>query len=32
MGGNNILNNRIAQTYGSPAIGAIYYVSLMWGK
>lgn len=31
MGGNNILNNRIAQTYGSPAIGAIYHISFLKG-
>jgi outer membrane receptor for ferrienterochelin and colicin len=32
IGGSNILNTKIVQSYGSPAIGAIYYVSLMWGK
>jgi outer membrane receptor for ferrienterochelin and colicin len=32
VGGSNILNNKIAQSYGSPAIGAIYYISLLWGK
>ena len=32
LGGSNILNTKIVQSYGSPAIGAIYYVSLMWGK
>lgn len=31
VGGNNILNNRIAQTYGSPTIGSIYYVSIIHG-
>jgi outer membrane receptor protein involved in Fe transport len=31
VGGNNILNNRVAQTYGSPAIGAIYYISFFKG-
>jgi hypothetical protein len=31
LGGNNILNNRIAQTYGSPAIGAIYHISFLKG-
>ncbi len=31
VGGNNILNNRIAQTYGSPAIGSIYYISFVHG-
>jgi hypothetical protein len=32
IGGSNILNTKIVQSYGSPAIGAVYYVSLMWGK
>ena len=32
IGGSNILNNKIAQSYGSPAIGAVYYASLLWGK
>ncbi|MFM1795033.1 MAG: hypothetical protein RL642_1418 [Bacteroidota bacterium] len=32
LGGSNILNNKIVQSYGSPAIGAIYYVSFLWGK
>lgn len=32
VGGSNILNNKIEQSYGSPAIGALYYVSLLWGK
>jgi outer membrane receptor protein involved in Fe transport len=31
LGGTNILNTRIAQTYGSPAIGAIYYISFLKG-
>jgi len=32
IGGSNIINNKIAQSYGSPAIGAVYYASLLWGK
>ncbi|MFN5376697.1 MAG: TonB-dependent receptor domain-containing protein [Chitinophagaceae bacterium] len=32
IGGSNILNTKIVQSYGSPAIGAVYYVSLLWGK
>lgn len=28
IGGSNILNNQIYQSYGSPRIGAIYYVSV----
>lgn len=30
LGASNIFNNRIYQSYGSPAIGAIYYVSLVF--
>lgn len=30
VGGSNIFNNRIYQSYGSPAIGAIYYVSIVF--
>jgi outer membrane receptor for ferrienterochelin and colicin len=29
-GANNLFNHRIAQTYGSPQLGAIYYVSFTW--
>ncbi|MBL7858145.1 MAG: carboxypeptidase-like regulatory domain-containing protein [Cyclobacteriaceae bacterium] len=28
IGGDNIFNNRVYQTYGGPTIGAIYYVSV----
>ncbi|ULQ55809.1 TonB-dependent receptor [Flavihumibacter rivuli] len=28
LGSSNLLNNRIYQAYGSPAIGAIYYVAI----
>lgn len=28
LGSSNLFNNRVYQTYGSPAIGAIYYVGL----
>jgi iron complex outermembrane receptor protein len=30
LGGSNILNNRISQAYGSPAVGAVYYVALVF--
>ncbi len=30
IGGSNIFNNRISQAYGSPTIGAIYYVSIVF--
>ncbi|RYD92140.1 MAG: hypothetical protein EOP54_21320 [Sphingobacteriales bacterium] len=30
LGGSNILNKRISQAYGSPAIGAIYYIALVF--
>ena len=30
LGGSNILNNYVSQSYGSPAVGAIYYVSLVF--
>jgi iron complex outermembrane receptor protein len=29
LGGSNILNHRVAQAYGSPAVGAVYYVALV---
>jgi hypothetical protein len=32
LGGNNILNHRVIQAYGSPAIGAIYYLSYTLGE
>jgi iron complex outermembrane receptor protein len=32
LGGNNILNHRVIQAYGSPAIGAIYYLSYSFGE
>ncbi|MXV52991.1 TonB-dependent receptor [Pedobacter sp. HMF7647] len=28
LGGSNIFNNQVYQAYGSPSVGAIYYVSL----
>jgi outer membrane receptor protein involved in Fe transport len=28
LGSSNLFNNRVYQTYGSPAVGAIYYVGL----
>lgn len=30
LGGSNILNHRVAQAYGSPAVGAVYYVALVF--
>lgn len=30
LGGSNILNNRIYQAFGSPYVGAIYYVSFVF--
>lgn len=30
VGGSNILNNHIVQAYGSPTIGAIYYVGIVF--
>jgi iron complex outermembrane receptor protein len=30
IGGSNIFNNRVSQAYGSPTIGAIYYVSIVF--
>ncbi|WP_214225972.1 TonB-dependent receptor [Pedobacter sp. B4-66] len=30
LGGSNILNKYVSQSYGSPAVGAIYYVSLVF--
>lgn len=30
LGATNLFNHRIAQTYGSPRLGAIYYVSFTW--
>jgi outer membrane receptor protein involved in Fe transport len=32
IGGSNILNNKIYQAYGSPSIGAIYYVSVTFDE
>lgn len=28
LGGNNILNHQVYQAYGSPSVGAVYYLSL----
>ena len=30
LGGSNIFNKYISQAYGSPAVGAVYYVALMF--
>ncbi len=32
LGASNIFNKHIRQSYGSPAIGAVYYVSLVFDK
>jgi outer membrane receptor protein involved in Fe transport len=32
IGGNNILNNKVYQAYGSPSIGAVWYVSLLFDQ
>jgi iron complex outermembrane recepter protein len=32
VGGNNIFNNQIYQAYGSPSIGALYYVSVVFDE
>jgi iron complex outermembrane recepter protein len=32
IGGSNILNNKVYQAYGSPSIGAVWYVSLLFDQ
>lgn len=32
LGGNNVFNNHIYQAYGSPSIGAVYYVSVLFDQ
>ncbi len=32
IGGNNIFNNQVYQAYGSPSIGAVYYVSIVFDQ
>lgn len=32
LGANNLLNNQVYQAYGSPAIGAIYYLSITFDE
>jgi outer membrane receptor protein involved in Fe transport len=32
IGGNNILNNKVYQAYGSPSIGAVWFVSLLFDQ
>ena len=32
IGGNNILNHQVYQAYGSPSIGAVYYISLVFDQ
>ncbi len=32
LGANNLFNNQVYQAYGSPAIGAIYYVSITFDQ
>lgn len=30
LGASNVFNNRVSQAYGSPAVGSVYYVSLVF--
>jgi outer membrane receptor protein involved in Fe transport len=32
VGGSNLLNNQVYQAYGSPSIGAVYYVSIIFDQ
>jgi outer membrane receptor for ferrienterochelin and colicin len=32
LGASNLFNNRIYQAYGSPSIGAVYYVSIVFDQ
>jgi outer membrane receptor protein involved in Fe transport len=32
IGGNNITNNKIYQAYGSPSIGSVWYISLLFDQ
>ena len=32
IGGSNLLNNQVYQAYGSPTIGAVYYVSIAFDQ
>lgn len=32
LGANNVFNNQVYQAYGSPAVGAVYYVSLTFDQ
>ncbi len=32
IGANNLLNNQVYQAYGSPTIGAVYYVSIVFDQ
>jgi outer membrane receptor protein involved in Fe transport len=32
VGGSNLLNNQVYQAYGSPSIGAVYYVSIVFDQ
>jgi outer membrane receptor protein involved in Fe transport len=32
LGANNVFNNQVYQAYGSPAIGAVYYVSITFDQ
>jgi iron complex outermembrane recepter protein len=32
LGANNLFNKRVYQAYGSPAIGAVYYLSLVFDQ
>ncbi len=32
IGANNVLNNQVSQAFGSPSIGAVYYVSIVFDE
>ena len=32
LGANNVFNNQVYKAYGSPAVGAVYYVSLTFDQ
>jgi iron complex outermembrane receptor protein len=32
LGGNNLFNNNVYQAYGSPSIGAVYYISVLFDQ
>ena len=32
LGANNVFNHQVYQAYGSPSIGAVYYVSVVFDQ